>query len=93
MGPVIGFVFEGPNAVDKIRKLVGHTFSLVAEPGTIRGDYGLEQPVTSLVRTRTIYNMIHASGTVEEAEEEIKLWFEDEEILEYKRVHEDLYKY
>jgi nucleoside-diphosphate kinase len=93
MSPVIGFVFEGPNAVEKIRKLVGHTFSLHAEPGTIRGDYGLEQPLTSLLRKRTVYNIVHASGTVEEAEDEIKMWFKDDELLEYRRVHEDLYSY
>lgn len=93
MGPIFGFVFEGANAVEKIRKLVGHTFSLEADPGTIRGDFGLEAPITSMIRKRTIYNIIHASGTVEEAQEEIKLWFKDEELLEYKRTHEDLYSY
>ncbi len=93
MGPVIGFVFEGPNAVEKIRKLVGHTFSLHAEPGTIRGDYGLEVPLTSLLRKRSIFNVIHASGTVEEAKEEVALWFSKDEILSYKRVHDELYSY
>lgn len=93
MGPVFGFVFEGVNAIAKIRKLVGHTFTLEAEPGTIRGDYGLESPLTSMLRKRTIYNMIHASGSKEEAEAEINMWFTDDEILSYKRVHEDLYNY
>jgi len=93
MGPVLGFVFEGVNAVKKVRKLVGHTFSLEAEPGTIRGDYGLETPLTSLIRKRTVFNMIHASGTPEEAEEEVVLWFKPEEILSYRRTHEDLYSY
>lgn len=93
MGPVFGFVFEGVNAVAKIRKLVGHTFSLEAEPGTIRGDYGMEAPITSLLRKRTIYNIIHASGSVEEAEEEIKMWFGENEILSYKRSHDDIYGY
>ncbi len=93
MGPVFGFVLEGPHAVEKVRRLVGPTFSLEAQPGTIRGDYGLELPITSLLRKRTIYNMIHASGTIEEAEEEINLWFKPEELVTYKRVHEDLYNY
>jgi nucleoside-diphosphate kinase len=93
MGPVFGFVFEGVNAIEKIRKLVGHTFTLEAEPGTIRGDYGLETPLTSMLRKRTVFNMIHASGNEEEAEVEVKMWFSDDELLEYKRVHEDLYKY
>jgi nucleoside-diphosphate kinase len=93
MGPIFGFIFEGPNAVEKVKKMVGHTFSLEAAPGTIRGDFGLEAPLTSMIRKRTIYNVIHASGTPEEAEEEIELWFKKEEILSYKRTDEDLYSY
>jgi hypothetical protein len=44
-------------------------------------------------RKRTTFNMIHASGEVEEAIEEIKLWFKPEELLDYKRVHEEFYSY
>lgn len=94
MGPLFGFVFEGVNAVEKVRRLVGHTFSLEAQPGTIRGDYGLETPLTSMLRKRTIFNIIHASGTPEEAEEEINMWFdEDDELLEYQRTQDQLYAY
>lgn len=92
-GPLFAFVLEGVNAVAKVRKMVGHTFSLEAAPGTIRGDYGLENVHVSLERKGTIYNMIHASGTPEEAELEISLWFKPEELFSYKRVHEDLYGY
>ena len=92
-GPVFAFVLEGPNAMKKIRSLVGPTFPDVAPAGTIRGDYGLDSAFSGMVRKRTTYNMIHASGAVDEAEEEIKLWFKPEEILSYRRVHEDLYNY
>lgn len=92
-GPVFAFVFEGPNAVAKIRSLVGSTYPNVAPPGTIRGDYGLDSAVTSLTKKRAVFNLIHASGTSDESEAEIALWFKPEEIISYRRVHEDLYNY
>jgi nucleoside-diphosphate kinase len=92
-GPVFAFVFQGPGAVDKIRALVGSTFPDTAPPGTIRGDYGLDSSFSSLKRKRAVFNLIHASGTAEEAEEEIGIWFTEEEILEYKRADEDVYRY
>ena len=92
-GPVLAFVLEGVNCVEKVRSLIGPTYSIDAPAGTIRGDFGSESPYTSLVRKRTIFNMVHASGNAEEAEYEISLWFDPKEILSYKRVHEDLYSY
>lgn len=91
--PVFAFVFEGVNAVSKIRILVGGTHPFSAQPGTIRGDFGLDSPLTSMLRNRTIYNLIHASGTIDEAKDEIALWFKPEEMFSYKRIHEDLYSY
>jgi nucleoside-diphosphate kinase len=93
MGPVLGAVLEGVNAVDKVKTMVGHTFSSDATPGTIRGDYSLESPLTSLIRKRTIYNIIHASGTIEEAEDEVKMWFDEDELYDYKRAEDSLYSY
>lgn len=93
VGPVFAFVFEGPNAVSKIRTLVGSTYPETAPPGTIRGDYGLDSPITSLERKRAVFNLIHASGAPDEAEAEIKLWFRPEEILSYRRTNDDLYSY
>lgn len=92
-GPVLAIVFEGPNAVKRIRDLVGFTIPTEAAPGTIRGDFGLDSAFTGMVRKRTVYNFIHASGTPEEAEVEIHLWFSDDEIMSYRMVHEDLYSY
>lgn len=92
-GPVFAFIFEGPNAVKKVRNLVGPTYPDMAPAGTIRGDYGLDSAVTSLERKRPVLNLIHASGTVDEARQEIAIWFESEEILEYRRPEEDVYRY
>src|SRR4030066_2185153 len=88
-GPVLAIVFEGVNCVERVRSLVGHTAPTKADPGTIRGDFGLDSTITANRRKRSIYNLVHASGTEEEARQEIKLWFRDDEILSYRRVHED----
>jgi len=93
IGPVFAFVLKGPNAVKKIRDLVGNTYPNMAQAGTIRGDFGLDSALTSMKRKRAVLNLIHASGTPEEAEDEIKMWFKDEELVNYKRSHEDLYSY
>ncbi|MBD3365734.1 nucleoside-diphosphate kinase [candidate division WWE3 bacterium] len=92
-GPVFAFVFEGPNAVKKVRTLVGSTYPDAAPPGTIRGDYGLDSAVMSMQKKRALLNLIHASGTVEEAQEEISIWFSSEELLDYRRADEDVYHY
>jgi nucleoside-diphosphate kinase len=69
--PVIAAVFEGEGAVGAIRKAMGATDPAKAEPGTIRADFGL-----SIER-----NAIHGSDSVETAEEEIKLFFAEDEIF------------
>lgn len=86
-GPVLAFVFEGVHAVERIRSHAGPTVPVLAPPGTIRGDYSLDSAIAANKRGRTIYNLIHASGDVEEAKEEIAMWFEEDELLDYRRVH------
>ncbi|RJR27979.1 nucleoside-diphosphate kinase [candidate division WWE3 bacterium] len=92
-GPVLAVVFEGVNAVERVRALVGETVPVKAMPGTIRGDFSLDSAIAANRRKRTIFNLIHASGSEEEAEIEIKLWFKENELFSYRRVHEDLYMY
>lgn len=74
-GPVLALVFEGPMAIELIRKLVGATNPIKAAPGTIRGDFCTDSALQSDIEKRSIYNLVHASGTSDEAEREIKLWF------------------
>jgi nucleoside-diphosphate kinase len=74
-GPVILAVLEGPGAIDVVRGLLGPTNGRDAPPGTIRGDFGLDQQ----------YNLIHASDGPETARSEIGLFFKPEEIVEYTR--------
>lgn len=93
-GPVFAMVLEGINAVERVRTLVGSTVPAKAAAGTIRGDFSLDSAIEANKRSRTIYNLIHASGSVEEAEVEIVLWFKPNEIYDgYRLVYEDLYKY
>jgi nucleoside-diphosphate kinase len=74
-GPVLAFVLEGDHAVELVRKLVGSTVALLAPAGTIRGDFAADSAVLANSEKRSIRNLVHASGTHEEAETEIKLWF------------------
>lgn len=83
-GPVVAMVVEGIQARDMIRKLAGHTLPFMADMGTIRGDYSVDSPAVANVEGRAIHNLFHASETSQEAENEIKLWFEDEKIPSYK---------
>ena len=77
-GPVVAIVMEGEDAVQLVRKLTGATDPSKAEEGTIRGDLGEDSGVKADQEGRAIRNLVHASGTPEEAEAEITLWFGDE---------------
>lgn len=76
-GNVLALVLEGNHAVEIVRKLVGSTISLLAPAGTIRGDYSNESAIVANAEGRSIENLVHASGTPEEAEQEIQLWFSE----------------
>ncbi len=79
-GPVLAMVLESPHAVELVRKMVGHTLPLVSAPGTIRGDYAYDSSYLANSNKRAIENLVHASGTVDEAKYEIPLWFSEDEI-------------
>ncbi len=82
-GPVIAMVLEGVESVELVRKLVGGTEPKTALPGTIRGDYSHMSFGYANEHNVGIPNLIHASGSVEEAKQEIKHWFADHEIYDY----------
>ncbi len=90
MSPSVVLVIEGHSAVAKIRMLCGGTSPQEATPGTIRGDYAVDSYMLADASERPVQNLIHASGTIEEAKREIKIWFTDNEIHVFKRVDEDL---
>lgn len=76
-GPIVKMVVEGEEAVPLVREIVGKTDPSKADKGTIRGDFGEDSFEQSDKEGRAVYNLVHASGTPEEAEAEIKLWFNE----------------
>ncbi|MEB3885799.1 nucleoside-diphosphate kinase [Lyngbya sp. CCY1209] len=72
--PLVAMVWEGEGVIASARKLIGATNPLTAEPGTIRGDFGV-----SVGR-----NLIHGSDAPETAQKEIALWFTDEELVSWE---------
>lgn len=74
-GPVLAMVWEGQNAIQVVRKMMGSTNPQEALPGTIRGDYGLF----------TGNNLVHGSDSPESATREISLFFAEEEIIPYEK--------
>ncbi|MEK7647023.1 MAG: nucleoside-diphosphate kinase [Patescibacteria group bacterium] len=87
-GPVIAMVWQGAHAVKIVRKLVGGTEPLTSDVGTIRGDFVLDSYQMSDADGRAVRNLIHASGSVEEAEKEIKHWFAEGDLINYKLFQE-----
>jgi len=77
-GPVAAAVFEGEDAINRIRQIMGSTDPAKAEKGTIRGDFGLD-----IER-----NTVHGSDAVATAEKEIRLYFTESSICSYKRIIE-----
>jgi nucleoside-diphosphate kinase len=89
-GPVVKMIIKGIHAVDMVRKLTGNTLPVLAEMGTIRGDFSVDSPIAANRGKRGVRNLIHASETPEEAKHEIEFWFSPEEIHDYKRAEEDI---
>lgn len=77
-GPVVVMVLAGPKVIEIVRRMMGKTFGYEAEPGTIRGDYGL---------SRT-FNLIHGSDAPETAQQEISLYFAADEIVDFAMADE-----
>ena len=72
---VMALIYWGPEAIDKVREICGETNPETADAVSIRGAYGR-------ITTKGVYeNVIHASENSVEAEREIKLWFEPDEII------------
>lgn len=74
-GPIVAMVLEGENAVALARKTTGFTDPATAEKGTIRGDLGTDNILKANMEERPVWNLIHASGSPDEAQKEIELWF------------------
>ena len=87
-GPVIAMVLEGVEAVPLVRKIVGSTEPMSADMGTIRGDYAHMSFGYANARHTGVPNLIHASGNLDEAKQEVAHWFKPEEIQAYETLSE-----
>ena len=79
-GPVVAIILQGENAVARVREVNGYTDPKEAKKGTIRGDFGIDDILTANREQRAVRTIVHASGTKEEAEKEIPIWFKESEI-------------
>jgi nucleoside-diphosphate kinase len=73
--PIIAIIFQGKDAVEIIRRMIGETDPAKAPGGTIRGDFGIDIG----------HNLVHGSDSLENASREISLFFSPEEIFDYNR--------
>jgi len=75
-GPVVAMIVAGPiGTVQTVRDIVGKTNPVDAAKGTIRGDFGEDSYAKSEAESRSVRNIVHASSSPKEAENEIKIWF------------------
>lgn len=88
--PVVAMVVEGNQAVAVVTKLVGGTEPTTSDVGTIRGDLTLDSYDLAGLDGRAVRNLIHCSDQPSEAEREIKIWFNEEELLTYQLVSEKM---
>lgn len=77
-GPVIAMVWQGPEAIKAARETIGSTKPVEAKPGTIRGDFGM-------VVNR---NLVHGSDGAEGAQREVRLFFDEDELVDWTRDYE-----
>jgi len=89
-GPVVLMCWEGAHSVELVRKVTGGTEPRLAQVGTIRGDFVLDSYIMSDQDDRAVRNLIHASGSIKEADMEIPHWFKKNELIDYKVTHEDV---
>ena len=81
-GPVVAIVVEGKNVISEIRKIAGATNPKKADPSTIRGMYSTDSYESADKEGRAVRNIVHASDSVESANREIGVWFDNQELLD-----------
>ena len=89
-GPMVAMILEGADAIKHVRNMVGFRDPVKADAGTIRADFTVDSALVACAADRAIHNVVHASGNVVEAEEEIALWFTGQELVNYKLVMADI---
>lgn len=88
--PVIAMVWQGMHAVEVVKKITGSTEPRTSDVGTIRGDFTIDSYEIADADLRAVRNIVHTSGSVEEAKQEVTLWFQPEDILNYRLISEEI---
>lgn len=88
VSPIIAIVFEGNKAAAVVTKIVGTTEPATSDVGTIRGDYTVDSFGHATYEDRAVRNLVHQSESPEEAEREIAIWFNEDEIMQYTTAQE-----
>jgi nucleoside-diphosphate kinase len=86
--PIVAMVLEGNQATSVVTKIVGTTEPTTSDVGTIRGDYTLDSFSHATYENRAVRTLVHQSESPEEAEREIKIWFKDDEVMQYTTAQE-----
>lgn len=89
-GPAVAMIWEGNQAVNIVKKLVGDTQPSTSDVGTIRGDLTLDSYDLSNIDGRAVRNLVHCSDQPSEAEREISIWFKDADITKFRLVQEEI---
>lgn len=89
-GPVAAIVLEGNQAIKITRKIVGSTEPLQSEMGTIRGDYTIDSYAMADGDNRSVRNLVHASSNQNDSDYEIKVWFKEEELINYNNAFDSI---
>jgi nucleoside-diphosphate kinase len=82
-GPLVAIVLQGAHVIEILRKMRGATSPQAADVGTVGFDYSVDSYELADAGDWPIRNIIHASDSAENAEREIKIWFDKDEVLEY----------
>ncbi|MFZ4648571.1 MAG: nucleoside-diphosphate kinase [Patescibacteria group bacterium] len=88
--PVVPMIWEGNQSVAIIKKLVGSTEPATSDVGTIRGDYTVDSYEISNLDNRAVRNLVHCTDNPSESEREISLWFNPEEVINYRLIAEQM---
>lgn len=80
-GPIVAIALEGVEIIEVVRKMVGATEPKAALPGTIRGDYAHVSYKHADEKNIGVFNLIHASSSLSDAESELNVWFKPEELV------------
>lgn len=88
--PIIVMVWEGNQAVNIAKKIIGSMEPLTSDVGTIRGDFTIDSIELANNDFRAVRNLVHRSDSVEDALNEMKIWLNKEDLIGYRLIVEEI---